>query len=318
LVLVVHPALRGVPLGRFLESELAGARRTVLRQWIGAGRVRVNGEVAPNDRRLRAGDVVQCPGEVSAAARSVPSGTGPVAVLFESATALVVAKPSGVPTVPDRNGKDPGVHGLLCELRPEGDLRIAHRLDRETSGCLLLAKGLAAARHFDAEFRAGRVRKTYQALVHGVVRRAEFSIDSYLGPDRRRPGKVVAAAAPRKGFREAHTGVGLRRAFGRHSLVELRPTTGRGHQLRVHLASAGHPIVGDVHYGGQPLLLSQFKRGYKPRVGKVERPLVDRVFLHAEALAFTDVDGADVAVTAPMPEDLAIAIDKLDRFSTPR
>ena len=303
-------------LDDFLERELALAHRRSLRELIASGEVRVNGEVTLASCRLRAGDVVQL--GRPARSRGRPLDCGVPSVLFESATALVVDKPTGMPSVPDRSGRAPGVHGTFGQLRPDSDLRIVHRLDRATSGCLLLAKGLEAARHFDAEFRAGRVRKRYLALVHGVVGLAEFEIERWLGPDPRRPGKVVAATSQRKGFRAAHTAVQRRQGFARHTVVALRPTTGRGHQLRVHLACKGHPIVGDVDYGGQPLLLSDFKKTYKPRTGFAERPLVDRVFLHAEALAFHDVDGVEVAVDAPMPEDLTLALDKLERFSRPK
>lgn len=314
-VLVVDRALRGIQLADFLERELPGVHRVALRALITGGRIRINGAVTPAARRLRGGDIIEVLGA------SEPMPVEPVAielpVLFESATAIVVIKPSGLPTVPDRSGRDPGVHGTLNALRPDGDLRIVHRLDRDTSGCLLLAKGLEAARHFDLEFREQRMHKRYCALVHGVFAAASRSIDAWLGPDTRRPGKIVAAAEPRRGYREAHTEARLRIAFTRHSLLDLQPRTGRSHQLRVHLASIGHPIVGDGDYGGQPLLLSQFKRGYKSRVGFVEKPLVDRTFLHAEALQFRDVDGGDVAVAAPMPEDLVTALGKLERFASP-
>lgn len=319
-VLVVDPALRGIRLTELLEREAGGLHRVDLRRHLGSGAVRVNGEPTLTDCRLRTGDVVEIGplrGRPAPAAPVRPAPVVPV-VAFESDTALVVEKAAGVPTVPARNGRDRGVHGLLQELRPGADLRIVHRLDRDTSGCLLLGKGLAAARHFDAELRAGRVEKHYRAVVHGVVRRREFVIDRWLGPDRRRPGKVVVGEAGRRGFRAAETAVALNRSFKRHSLLDLRPRTGRGHQLRVHLASKGHPIVGDVDYGGQPLMLSALKRGYKPRVGFTERPILDRIFLHAAGLRFRDLDGAEVAVEVPMPEDLNLALAKLERFAAAR
>jgi RluA family pseudouridine synthase len=314
-VLVVDDSRRGMQLAEFLESVLPGVRRTSFRLLIAQGGVRINGQLVHSSRRLCAGDVVQVRGELAPCDES-PAGRVPT-VLHESATALVIDKPAGLPTVPDRSGKITGIHGLLAELRPGADLRIVHRLDRDTSGCLLIAKGLGAARHFDAAFCAGEVHKRYCALVHGVPFRPEFKVEAWLGPDPRRPGKVVTGPAGRRGFRAATTAVTLRRPFLRHALLELRPATGRGHQLRVHLAAAGHPIVGDADYGGQPLLLSQLKRGYKPRLGFAERPLVARTFLHAEQLTVRDVDGSEVAVTAPMPEDLTTALARLERFAAP-
>lgn len=280
----------------------------------------MSGEVCLHDCRLRLGDVVMLD-EVPAARRRKNKKSGPgeqIQVLVETASALVVAKPAGIPSVPDRSGKQPGVHGLLQQLRPDDDLRIVHRLDRNTSGCLILAKGVDAARHFDLEFRERRVKKTYVALVSGVPTWDERSVDKWLGPDRRRPGMVVASDESRSAFREAHTEVLVRKRFTRHSLFELRPTTGRGHQIRVHLQAIGHPIVGDEPYGGERLLLSRLKPDYKKRKGVEERALLDRMFLHAERVAFDDVDGSEIVADAPMPEDLAVALRHVEKHTSPR
>lgn len=289
-----------------------------LRALVAAGKVSVNGQQCLADARLRVNDVVIVSAELAPRTAPCKAGDSALQVLAEGESFLVVDKPAGLPTVPTRDGQDGGVHALLPALRPGADLRIVHRLDRETSGCLLLAKGLAAARHFDAAFGAAQVHKVYVALVHGVPVSEAFSVDSWLGPDPRRPGKVIAADSEQRGFRSAHTDVGLRRAYGGHALLELRPSTGRSHQLRVHLASSGHAIVGDSAYGGQPLLLSQIKTDYKLRPGVTERPLVERLFLHAERLEFRDVDDLVVAATAPLPPELDTALRKLDRFDAPR
>lgn len=314
---MVEADRRGVQLVDLLEQDLPPTHRANLRQLLAAGAVRLNGEVVLSSRRLRTGDIVQV-AEVAtlparrAAARQLPE------VCFESATALVVAKPAGMPVVPDRSGTDLGLHGLLETLRPGADLRVVHRLDRDTSGCLLLAKGLDAARHFDLQFRDALVRKTYLAVVHGVPVPESFPIEAWLGPDPRRPGKVVTGAVGEDGFKAACTEGAVRRALGRHALLELRPRTGRSHQLRAHLRSIGHPIVGDADYGGAPLLLSELKRGYKLRAGVAERPMLGRMFLHAMALAFTDLDGTPVAVEIALPDDLATALQKLERFDRGR
>lgn len=308
--LVVDHPLAGMLLIDFLGRALPDRHPLDLRQLVQRGGVARNGSPCLANRPLRAGDVVQVLWPVPA--RTHATRSDPPVVLLETDSALVVAKPAGLPTVPDRSGRDRGMHGLLAALRPADDLRIVHRLDRDTSGCLLLAKGLLAARHFDEQFRGGRVQKTYVALVHGVPATAEFEIDAWLGPDRRRPGKVVASAKGLRGFREARTSVALRRTFAAHALLALRPHTGRGHQLRVHLQSIGHPIVGDRDYGGGPLLLSSLKSGYKRRPGMPERPLLQRMFLHAEALACLDLDGRRLAAEAPLPEDLAVPLRHLE------
>ncbi len=309
-LLVVDELLAGIRLGDFLARCCPQSRRADLRWLVAAGRVRVNGVPGQDRLRLRPGDLVQFPRDavppMAVAAPALP------AVLHESPTVLVIDKPAGLPTVPDRSGRATGIHGLLPQLRPGRDLRIVHRLDRDTSGCLLLGCGADAARHFDAQFRAGAVRKTYVALVEGVPVADQFAIDAWLGPDPRRPGKVVASATAGPGRRAAHTAVTVRRRFRRHALLGLQPTTGRGHQLRVHLASLGHPIVHDADYGGGGLLLSMLKSDYKLRRGVEERPLLRRMFLHAERVEFVDVDGAGVDVRAPLPRDLALALQKLE------
>lgn len=320
-VLVVERELSGVRLHDLLAGHWPKVHRRELRRLVAAGDVRVNGEVCLSDRRLRLGDVVllaSVPGPAGGQVRADRRTPAPLEVRYESSTALVVAKPAGIPSVPDRSGRESGVHGRLQELRADQDLRIVHRLDRDTSGCLLLAKGLDAARHFDAAFRERRVHKVYVALVAGVPRSDRLQVDAWLGPDPRRPGKVVSRDEPRRGFREAHTEVLVRARFDRHALLELHPTTGRGHQLRAHLQSIGHPIVGDGDYGGEVLLLSRLKRDYKKRTGVEERPLVQRMFLHAERLSFEDVGGQRVDVETPLPDDLATALRRIEKHQSRR
>ena len=314
-VLVVERELAGIKLSDLLARHQPGSHPVDLRRLIAGGQISVNGEVCITDRRMRVGEVVLIAAGVPQRPGRKVAASGLPPILAETSSAIVVSKPAGVPSVPARSGREPGVHGLLQRLRPDDDLRIVHRLDRDTSGCLILAKGLAAARHFDAAFRNREVRKTYVALVDGVPVFADRTVDAWLGPDRRRPGKVVASPTPRTGFRAAHTAIAVRSRYRRHALLELAPTTGRGHQLRVHLQSIGHPIVGDVDYGGRVLKLSDFKANYKRRPGVDERPLVKRMFLHAERVRFVDVDGAAIAVTAALPEDLAVALRQLDKFS---
>jgi RluA family pseudouridine synthase len=318
-VLTVPQALHGVLLQDFLARSLPDADRARLRGIQARGGVRVNGMPAARNRRLLAFDHVELlaePGDLAPRPKAAPAA--PIAVLFASATALVVDKPAGLTTVPDRSGAEGGVHARLRELRSAGDLRIVHRLDRHTSGCLLLADGLAAAQHFDAAFRSHAVHKRYLALVHGAVARSEFAIDRWLGPDPRRPGRMLTSAAAKKGYRTARTRGEVVQALGDLTLLRLYPETGRSHQLRAHLAAIGHPIVGDADYGGRPLLLSEHKHGYKLRRGVAERPLLARPFLHSEQLEFVDVDGTPVTVDAPLPDDLRMALARLASHGTAR
>jgi 23S rRNA pseudouridine1911/1915/1917 synthase len=157
-----------------------------------------------------------------------------------------------------------------------------------------------------------------EAFVHGAVARDEFTIDAFVGPDPRRPGKMLTSPRAREGFRDARTDVVVEESFSRHTLVRLSPKTGRSHQLRVHMQSQGHSIVGDVDYGGEQLLLSQLKRTYKIRAGLTERALLERMFLHARDVAFCDVDGVHAEVHAPLPGDLQHALDKVASFGAMR
>lgn len=321
--LVVPDALRAVDLLDFLAEARPTLHHQTLRQWLAAGDIRVNGVEVLHTVRVRAGDVVEVPTDrtdqrpaPAVAHQTTPRGLPPV--LWESPSALVLAKPAGVPVVPDRSGADRGLHGQFEALRPGADLRVVHRLDRDTSGCLLLAKGLAAAQHFDAQFQNQAVHKTYLALVLGVPSEARFAIDAWLGPDPRRPGKVVASASERRGYRSAHSDVEVLESFGRAALCAVLPRTGRSHQIRVHLQSVGHPIYGDRDYGGPELLLSEWKPGYKLRPGVAERPVLARLFLHSQRLAAQDLDGQPFAVEAPLPEDLERALALLRRHGTRR
>jgi RluA family pseudouridine synthase len=311
----VDDADGGIRLEDFLARAMGGADRTRIRREILAGAVQVNRTDARPQQPLRGGDFVEFGGETVGRAR--PRAVGLPAILLATPHLLVVDKPAGVPTVPDRSGQGPSLHGLLGDLGKGDDLRIAHRLDRDTSGCLVLAKGLAAAQHLDRQFRGGLVQKEYLALVQGEVADETFRIEHFLGPDRGRPGKVVASKTGKKGFRAALTEGAREAGFRGYTLLRLRPRTGRGHQLRVHLRAIGHPIVGDDDYGGEPLLLSALKRGYKPPAGG-EVPLLLRMFLHSQRLALTDLDGTAVAVEAPLPADLSAALAKLQRFAPER
>jgi len=295
--------------------------RVYLRRLVQSGAVRVNGQEATLQQRLAATDIVevlasepvtQWPHRPQAEARS--EGTD-LPVLLEDDTVVVVHKPAGMLSVPDRGGKELGVHGRLQDLRPDDDLRIVHRLDRDTSGCLVLAKGLEAARHLDQAFRGGAVRKRYLALVVGRVAGAR-AVRAPLGPDPRRPGRIRTVPARSKGAREAHTDFEVEEVFRGHSLVAAWPRTGRSHQIRVHLRHLGYPVVADADYGvSATLFLSEIKRNYKRRPGVAEKPLLARMFLHAAELWLPHPDGRTLHAEAPLPDDLARVLRKLRSFA---
>jgi 23S rRNA pseudouridine955/2504/2580 synthase len=322
--LTVDDAANGARLLDLLERRWPGADRVFLRRLVLDGRVQVNCTTGGPTRRVFVGDVVafELPDGVTEppprrVGRQGPPATIPV--LGENEFCLAVDKPAGLSTVPDRSGRGASVHGLLGGMRPHEDLRIAHRLDRDTSGCLVLAKGLTGARHLDAALRGGAVRKEYLALVEGRLGRQRVEVRRALGPDPARPGKVVVTPDGQKRSRPAHTVIEVLERFADHTLVRAMPTTGRSHQIRVHLQSLGHPIVGDTDYGSRGLLrVSWIKRGYKGRPGVREAPLCHRMFLHASRIEIPGGDGVALVAEAPMPHDLALVLEKLRRFAAPR
>jgi 23S rRNA pseudouridine1911/1915/1917 synthase len=254
-----------------------------------------------------------------------PKAGWEVGVLFEDADMLVLNKPARLLTSPDRY--DPNRPNLMAMLHRDiargaawaarrgiNYLANVHRLDFETTGILLLARTKDALRNLADQFGSGKTLKRYDALVHGGPEESMFEVDAPLAPHPRRLGIM---RVDRQGGKRSRTCFELVETFRGYSLLTCRPHTGRTHQIRVHLRHAGLPIVGDVAYGGKPLLLSQIKRGY--RVGRtgVERPLIGTVALHAAELTVQHpVESSPVTFVAPRPKDLVVALKYLGRFAS--
>lgn len=284
----------GQRIDNFLRRHLPGVPRSRLYRLLRRGEVRVNGGRVRADYRLVAGDEVRVP-----PARIAKPGAPPPAgrvddlaarVLYEDRLLLVLDKPSGV-AVHGGSGVSHGVIELLRAARPElRDLSLVHRLDRETSGCLVLAKRRSALRAMHEMFREGRVEKNYLALVAGDWQQGEQLLDAPLLVRHRQGGErhVVVDAAGK----QAATRVRLSRSHGVYSLLQCQPQTGRTHQIRVHLAQAGHPIVGDERYGDRDVNRAAAGLGLK------------RLFLHAQSIAFPDSSGNERHFTAPLADDL--------------
>ncbi|HLU38798.1 MAG TPA: RNA pseudouridine synthase, partial [Planctomycetota bacterium] len=255
---------------------------------------------------LRRGDVIDItrpPG--TPPPRPRPRNTAPPVprVVHEDADLLVVDKPAGT-----------GLDEVLAALGGAQGKPVL-RVEAQASGLAVLARHPAALRAATEAFAAGRLTLTWVALVEGKVARATQAIEKALGPDRERPGFVRPYAAGHKRARAARTELEVVETFARHTLVHAVPRTDRGHQLRAHLAALHHPLVGDPDYGGAAaLFVSELKRHYKPRVGVQERPLLQRLFLHASRLVLQRDDGA-LAVEAPLPAELAAALARVRRFS---
>ena len=279
-------------------AELAGLPRADVQRAIARGSVLVDGVVRPKSFRLRGGERIEAnlagPSEV----RPEPEG---VPVRYEDDHLVVVAKPAGMVTHPTASrrsgtlvnrllGMDIPLSGLGGPERPG----IVHRLDAGTSGLLVVAKDDETHRRFTEMLAAHEVGREYLALVRGRVEHDAFTVEAPLGRDRAR---VVV----RRGTGvEAVTDFEVRERFPDATLVVARPRTGRTHQIRVHLRSIGHPILGDRAYGGG---------GDDARRLGLSRP-----FLHAWRLAFAHpVTGERIEVEEPLPDDLLEALTQVSR-----
>jgi 23S rRNA-/tRNA-specific pseudouridylate synthase len=251
-------------------------------------------------------------------------------ILYEDDTLIAFAKPSGVAVAPGRGKPTP----LMAEVQARWGKQAAnvHRLDAETSGVLICAKTKPALDSLSGLFQAKRVAANYLALAVVLapervadptqLRRgpdgglpAEFSIDLALAPDEARPGFSRVAKRREAEGKPSQTEVRVLESFGRFAWLECRPLTGRLHQVRVHLAAIGAPVLNDGVYGDPEarLLLSDLKRGYKGR--EEERPLLSRLALHAGELTLPHpVTGQALNLAAPLPPEFAIALKYLRKF----
>jgi 23S rRNA pseudouridine955/2504/2580 synthase len=296
-VVVVDEDRAAQRVDNFLLRTLRGVPRSHVYRLLRGGEVRVNSRRVDATYRLQPGDRVRIPPVRTSAA---PSRRAPVRrdpgfrVVFEDDALLVIDKPAGV-AVHGGSGVSFGVIEQLRAARPESRfLELAHRLDRETSGLLLLAKKRAALVAMHAALREGRVAKRYLALVRGAWTRLHRIVEL---PLRKRVtpagGRHVSVG---EGGQSSRTEFRLVERCGEFSLVEATLATGRTHQIRVHLAHLGFPIAGDDRYGDFEQNRLFAKRGLK------------RMFLHARALGFDHpVGGRRIELESPLP-------DELDRF----
>ncbi len=291
----------GQRIDNFLRRELKGVPKGRLYRLLRRGEVRVNGGRVRAEYRLSDGDEVRLPPVRLDAAPAPPPAARADALaeetLFEDKRLLVVNKPAGV-AVHGGSGISHGVIELLRAARPElSDLSLVHRLDRETSGVLVLAKRRSALRALHALFREGRVEKNYLALVAGDWQHGEQRVDVPLLVRHREGGERHVIVSP--DGKPAVTRIRLARGYGDMSLLQCQPLTGRTHQIRVHTAYAGHPIIGDPRYGD-----AAFNERAK-RLG------LARMFLHAQSIAFPDDSGNEQHFTAPLPAELETFLNGL-------
>lgn len=303
-LLEVAPELAGQRIDNFLITALKGVPRTLVYRILRKGEVRVNkGRIKP-EYKLQAGDIVRVPPlRLPERDAPVPVAQGllqrlEAAIVYEDKGLIILNKPAGI-AVHGGSGLSFGVIEAFRQLRPDAkELELVHRLDRDTSGLLMIAKKRSMLRHLHEALRGDGVDKRYMALVRGHWPTRTKQVNAPLLKSNLRSGERMVEVNPEG--KEALTMFKVLRRFGDFAtLVEARPVTGRTHQIRVHTLHAGHCIAGDAKYGDET-----FTRELRDLGGK-------RLFLHAYALSLTLPDGSPLSVEAPVDELWSAAVERL-------
>ena len=279
-------------LDQFLAGRDTGLTRSRLQRLIVEGQVLVNGATAKPSNKVKAGDLVSLSLPPPRPSSLVPQDI-PVTVVYQDENLVVIDKPAGLAVHPGPGHPDqtlvnallamcPDIQGIGGEIRPG----IVHRLDKDTSGLMMVAKTHQAHIDLSAQIKARQTTKGYLALVEGTPTPLQGKIDAPIGRHPRRRTSMAVVV----GGKDARTSYKVRDRFQAHSLLELYLETGRTHQIRVHMVHIGHPLVGDTTYGHSS-------------------PLVDRHFLHAFHLAFKHpITGEPLEFRIGLPLDLAPAL----------
>ena len=231
-------------------------------------------------------------------------------VVFEDNDLIVIDKPAGMLVLLDRYDLSlPNLYGIL--KKKYGQLFVVHRIDKETSGLIIFAKSEESHQSLNSQFEHRETEKEYQALCKGEPEVEEGQIELSLAEDK---GKKERMKVNRVAGKEAITNYSVLERFDGYSLIQVRPRTGRTHQIRVHLKAIGLPILGDSLYAtGEGFYLSQIKPAY--RTNGVEKPLLDRTALHASRLSITHPrTGQRISFEAEMPKDMRITLNYLRKF----
>ncbi|MEW9625660.1 RluA family pseudouridine synthase [Rhodanobacter geophilus] len=297
----IGPERDGQRIDNALVTLLKGVPKSMIYRLLRTGQVRVNGKRAKPDTRLTDGDMLRIPpirqaepAEVRAAPEAMVASVAE-AVIFEDKHFLVIDKPSGIASH-GGSGVSHGAIELLRAARPHESLELVHRLDRDTSGVLVLAKSRAGLTGLQAAIRAGEVTKQYLCLMVGHPSKAKFDVNAPLRKSALQGGeRMVRVSEDGKPaltfFREMEQYPGAR-------LMQATLGTGRTHQIRVHAAHVGHPLAGDPKYGDREMNKRFREMG------------LQRLFLHASHLSF-ELDGRLYSFSAPLPDDLKVFLDVL-------
>ena len=300
LKLVPRPGDRGIRLDRFLQDHLPERSRARIQALIQAGHVRIEGSACKASYRIKGGEDIRIrfvsPGPTRLEAEPIP-----LEIVFEDDDLAVVNKRAGM-VVHQGAGVRSGtlVNALLHRFRTLSEAGggerpgIVHRLDKQTSGLMVIARNDFSHHRLARQFQTRQVTKKYVALVHGVVQRETGEIRSAIGRDRIRRIRMTTRT---RQARQAHTAYRVLERFPKLTLLELNLKTGRTHQIRVHLSSEKHPVVGDTLYGAPARVLAGDSGRPLPRLG--------RNFLHAATLEFHHPRHlTPLEFSSPLPEEL--------------
>jgi len=292
----------GQRLDNFLAARLKGVPKSAIYRMIRTGQVRINGSRCKAASRLEEGDEVRVP-----PARTRESAECVVAepirrqiaesLIFEDRDMLVFNKPSGM-AVHSGSGLLWGLIDGVRQIRPGEFVELVHRLDRETSGCLVLAKNGRALSHLSAQFRDGQVDKRYLCLLDGLLREPVVEVDAPLRKLESGPQSQVEVTADGK---PALTRFHLLQRFPDCSYAEVELFTGRTHQIRAHANHLGLPLAGDERYAGRDSVKKWKNRGLR------------RIFLHAHRIALRSPSGESLTLDAPLPAALRTVLDGLEQ-----
>ncbi len=317
-----YPEHAGQRLDRFLVAQLPDLSRARLQELIASGAIVVNGLPAKSSLKLRGGEVIELSG---ASAREPLRATAediPLDIVYEDDDLAVINKPAGMmvhagsgATESARN-RGTLVNALLHHMAAlsgvGGELRpgIVHRLDKETSGLILVAKNDRAHQRLAEQFSRRQVHKRYIALVQGWMKQDRGTISTSISRDRvRRTRMTTRRTGGREAITEYRVSERLDTPFGKFSLLEVKIGTGRTHQIRVHLSSLGHPVVGDALYGAPREITMRSPGGKTPSAPPLR---LGRNFLHAAAIDFVHPrSGAALSFSRPLPPELTAFLQTL-------
>lgn len=291
----------GQRLDNFLGARMKGLPRSVIYRIIRTGQVRVNGGRAKPATRLETGDIVRIP---PASIRDKQAGDFPPAVMqlikhsicFEGQGVMVINKPAGM-AVHGGSALPWGLIDVVRKMRPGMNVDLVHRLDRATSGCLLLALNGDALRELNTQINNNQVEKRYLCLLDGKLKQDLVEVNEPIGQFERSGQKFMRVDPQGK---PAHTTFRLIQNYDEFSLAEAQLHTGRTHQIRVHAAHLGVPLAADDRYSPKGRQKFWKAQGLK------------RMFLHAHQVNFYTADGVQQLINAPMPDELKALLDKLE------